>query len=113
MDSSVNLLFAVNVLSIALQVDTSNFEDIEMLSDSDDTQGKTNTTTVDSTDKTHAPIITDMEREAQEPIEVDKSLEIELGLITTPLDSPLHLENRMLSAAYYLQCAPSEDACKH
>ncbi len=48
-----------------------------MLSDSDDTQGKTDTTTVDCTDKTHAPLITDREREAQEPIEVDKSPEIE------------------------------------
>ncbi len=51
-DNSANLLSAVNVLSIAPKVDTSNVEDAEMLSDSDDTQGKTDTTTVVSTDKT-------------------------------------------------------------
>ncbi len=87
--SSANLLSAVNVLSIAPKVDTSNVEDVKMLSDSDDTQGKTDTTTVDSTDKTHAPIITDMECEAREPIEIDKSPQIVIGLITTPFDSPL------------------------
>ncbi len=66
-----------------------------------------------STDKTHTPIITDREHEEKEPIEIDKTLEIELGLITTPLDSPLHLANRILSAAYYLPCALSDDALKH
>ncbi len=112
-DSSVNLSSAVNVLGISPKVDTSNVEDVEMLSDSDDAQGKTDTTIVDSTDKTNAPIITDRECEAQKPIEVDKTPEIELGFITRPLDSPLHLENRILSVAYYLTCAPSDDALKH
>ncbi len=39
MDSSANLSSAVNVLGISPKVDTSNIEDVEMLSDSDDAQG--------------------------------------------------------------------------
>ncbi len=80
-----------------------------MLSDSDDAKGNTDKRTV----KTHAPFITDRVRQAQEPIEVNKTPKIELILITTPLDSPLHLENHILSAAYYLPCSWLDDALKH
>ncbi len=41
----------MNVISISLEEDTFNFEDVEMLSESDDTKEKTDTTTMDSTDK--------------------------------------------------------------
>ncbi len=112
-DSSANLSSVVNVLGISRIEDTSKVEDIKMLSESDDAEEKTDTTTIDSTDKTNAPIITGMEHQAQENIEVDKSPEFELGLITTPLHSPLHFDNRILLTAYYLRCALSDNALKH
>ncbi len=87
-DSSANLPSAGNVLSISPIEDTSKVEHVKMLSESDDTKEKTYTTTIDSTEKSDATIITDGDHRAQENLEVDKSPELELGLITIPLDIP-------------------------
>ncbi len=54
-----------------------------MLSDSDDAEEKTDTTTMDCSDKTYVLIKTDGDHQAQENIVVDKTPEVELGLITT------------------------------
>ncbi len=112
-DSSANLTSAVNVISTFPEEDTSKVEDVKMLSESDDAEEKTDTTTMDSTDKTYTPIITDGDRQAQETMVIEKLPEVELGPITTPIDSQLHLDNCILSAPYYLPCVPPDDALKH
>ncbi len=56
-DCSANLTSVVNVISTSPEEDTSKVEDVEMLSESDDAEEKTDTTTMDSTDKTYTPMM--------------------------------------------------------
>ncbi len=111
-DGSANLISAVIVISTSPEEDTYKVEDVKMLSESDDGGEKIDTTTMDSTDKTNAPIITDGDCQAHETMVVEKLPEVELGLITTSLDSPLHLDNHILLSTYYLPCAPPDDVLK-
>ncbi len=82
-----------------------------MLSNSENTEEKTDIMAKDDIDKPCTPINTDGDSQAQPSETVDTSPE--LGLITTPYESPLRLSNCILSEVYYLPCAPTEGYLNH
>ncbi len=55
----------VNVISTSPKEDSSKVEGVKMLTGLHDAEEKTDKTTMDSTDKTYGPIITDSDCQAQ------------------------------------------------
>ncbi len=72
------------------------FEDVAMLSEEKNTEGKTDGTPNDDIDKLCTPVNIDGDSQAQASEAVNTSPVVELGLITTHYDSPLHLDNHIL-----------------